>query len=77
MNRDRKKEREEHALFMGSGFFLLGRILYFFSTSFDILAKPLHGVAGSESETHGNQTDDGNDFFHDIFPFRLTDNAAM
>ncbi len=48
------------------------RALDFFTATLDVAAKAGHGVASCQTNGNDQDAQYGDDFFHDLFPFRLT-----
>ncbi|WP_443093932.1 hypothetical protein [Oxalicibacterium solurbis] len=74
MKLQKLKGRDHVTPFLHSaGLITVGGILHFFTAPFHILAETMNGVAGSERKTHCKNAHEGNDFFHDDFPFKLNE----
>lgn len=71
--KEKQRVSIRYTLFLHALYDLLARccVLYFFATAFDILAKTLEGVASRQADADTEYAHNGNDFFHDIFPFQF------
>jgi hypothetical protein len=68
-----------HGLQAGQGRLLVAFCcaLHFFAAALNVLAKTLHGVASGQSKRKSNDTEDRDDFFHDIVLSGLTSKTKL